>query len=43
MTDDNIAIYLNDHLAGSVAALDLLEQLQEETRRLEAARKALTR
>ncbi len=30
MTDDNIAINLNDHLAGSVAALDLLEQLQED-------------
>jgi hypothetical protein len=30
MSDDHIAIYLNDHLAGSVAALELLEQLLED-------------
>ncbi len=29
MADEHIAIYLNDHLAGSVAALELLEQLEE--------------
>jgi hypothetical protein len=28
MVDENIATYLNDHLAGSVAALDLLEYLE---------------
>lgn len=30
MSDDHIAIYLNDHLAGSVAAVELLDQLQED-------------
>jgi hypothetical protein len=30
MADEHIAIYLNDHLAGSVAALELLEQLLED-------------
>ncbi len=30
MAGDHIAIYLNDHLAGSVAALELLEQLEED-------------
>lgn len=28
MANEQIAVYLNDHLAGSVAALDLLEQLE---------------
>jgi hypothetical protein len=28
MANEHIAIYLNDHLAGSVAALELLEQLE---------------
>ena len=28
MADKNIATYLNDHLAGSVAALELLEHLE---------------
>jgi hypothetical protein len=27
MTDDNLATYLNDHLAGAVMALELLDQL----------------
>ncbi len=30
MADDHIAIYLNDHLAGSVAAVELLEQLEAD-------------
>ena len=30
MADEHIAIYLNDHLAGSVAALELLDQLQDD-------------
>ena len=30
MADKHIAIYLNDHLAGSVAALEILEQLETE-------------
>src|SRR5436189_6074268 len=29
MSDKNVAIYLNDHLAGSVVALELLEQLKK--------------
>jgi hypothetical protein len=32
MSDKHIAIYLNDHLAASVAALELLEQLEAEHR-----------
>ena len=30
MANKHIAIYLNDHLAGSVAALEILEQLKTE-------------
>lgn len=30
MANEHIAIYLNDHLAGSVVALELLEQLESE-------------
>jgi hypothetical protein len=30
MADDNIATYLNDHLAGSVVALELLEHLEKD-------------
>jgi hypothetical protein len=30
MADEHIATYLNDHVAGSVAALELLEQLEAE-------------
>jgi hypothetical protein len=30
MADEHLAIYLNDHLAVSVAALELLEQLEED-------------
>jgi hypothetical protein len=30
MANDSIATYLNDHLAGSVVALELLDQLEEE-------------
>jgi hypothetical protein len=30
MADEYIAIYLNDHLAGSTAAVELLEQLEAE-------------
>jgi hypothetical protein len=47
MADQHIAAYLNDHLAGSVTALELLEQRAEDQRqrveafRLEAAREAL--
>ena len=29
MTDSNLATYLNDHLAGAVAALELLEHLEK--------------
>lgn len=29
MADDYLATYLNDHLAGSVVALELLDQLEE--------------
>ena len=29
MTDPNLATYLNDHLAGAVAALELLEHLEK--------------
>ena len=32
MADEHIATYLNDHLAGSTAALELLEHLQESHR-----------
>jgi hypothetical protein len=30
MTNDSLATYLNDHLAGSVVALELLDHLQQE-------------
>ena len=30
MADKHIAIYLNDHVEGSVAALEILEQLETE-------------
>ncbi|MGH7792081.1 MAG: hypothetical protein ACREOB_07160 [Thermodesulfobacteriota bacterium] len=30
MANDNLATYLNDHLAGSVAALELLAYLEEQ-------------
>jgi hypothetical protein len=30
MADEHIATYLNDHLAGSVVALELLEQMEAE-------------
>ncbi|MDX6289425.1 MAG: hypothetical protein QOH42_1224, partial [Blastocatellia bacterium] len=32
MADENIATYLNDHLAGSVVALELLEHLEKTHR-----------
>lgn len=44
MSDNPIATYLNDHLAGSAVALELLEHQQRgrvEALRLKAARKAL--
>jgi len=31
MSEDNLKIYLNDHLAGSVSALELLEELIKST------------
>jgi hypothetical protein len=30
MADEHLVTYLNDHLAGSVAAIELLEQLEQE-------------
>ena len=30
MASEHLVTYLNDHLAGSVAAIDLLEQLENE-------------
>lgn len=32
MPNDALGVYLNDHLAGSVIALELLEQLQDDAR-----------
>ena len=29
MADDNLAVYLNDHMAGAVAAVELLEHLEK--------------
>jgi hypothetical protein len=39
MADEHLATYLNDHLAGSTAAIELMEELEESHRGTELARK----
>src|SRR3954454_13311249 len=36
MATENLPIYLNDHLAGSVAAIELIEHLKDHAPELEA-------